>query len=145
MILNAITQATLEDPRVQSSNFLKELCTATMALYTSSPPELPWIGYFAEESGAFIGACAYKSVPSEGEVEIAYFTFPDHEGRGVATNMAQQLIDLAFEHGVTRVKAQTLPRPNASTRILEKLGFVFAGSVNHPEDGEVWEWHKQRD
>jgi hypothetical protein len=41
-----------------------------------------------------------------------------------------------------RVKAQTLPRSNASTRVLEKLEFELSGSVIHPEDGEVWEWHK---
>ncbi len=38
------------------------------------------------------------------------------------------------------MRAQTLPEKNASTRILEKLGFSFMGPVQHPEDGEVWEW-----
>jgi hypothetical protein len=36
--------------------------------------------------------------------------------------------------------AQTLPRESASTAILKKLGFVLIGTVNDPEDGEVWEW-----
>lgn len=78
-------------------------------------------------------------------MEIAYFTFREHEGQGIATHMAQLLVNLASENGVVRIKAQTLPEPNASTRILEKLGFVFTGSVNHPEDGEVWEWQKKSD
>lgn len=103
---------------------------------------MPWAGYLAEDDGEFVGSCAYKTPPIAEEVEIAYFTFPEHEGRGIATRMAQHLVDIAFANGVVRVKAQTLPEPNASTRLLEKLGFVFTGPVMHPEDGEVWEWCK---
>ena len=38
------------------------------------------------------------------------------------------------------VTAQTLAESNASTRILEKLGFKRSRSLIHPEEGEVWEW-----
>lgn len=144
MNLVAITQEFAISQKIQSSDFLKDLCAATIALYPQGTPTLPWAGYFAEEQGAIVGTCAYKSAPVSGEVEIAYFTFPEYEGRGVATRMAQRLIDLAIEHGVQRIKAQTLPEKNASNRILEKLGFVHVGAVNHPEDGEVWEWHKYK-
>lgn len=30
----------------------------------------------------------------------------------------------------------------ASTAILRKLGFVWVDRVDHPEDGEVWEWQR---
>ncbi len=142
MILHAITQETASSQEVQGSDVLKDVCTSVIAMYPHGSPLLPWAGYLAEEDGAVVGTCAYKSPPVLGEVEIAYFTLPEYEGRGVATRMAQRLVDLAREHGVTRVKAQTLPERNASVRILEKLGFVLAGSVNHPEDGEVWEWRR---
>lgn len=142
MILLAITQEIASSPKIQGSDFLKDLCTSVIAMYSHGSPVLPWVGYLAEEHGAIVGTCAYKSPPVSSEVEIAYFTFPEHEGRGVATRMAQRLVDLAAEHGVTRIRAETLPERNASTRILEKLGFVLAGSVNHPEDGEVWEWQR---
>lgn len=36
--------------------------------------------------------------------------------------------------------SQTLPEENASTSILKKLGFRLVGTVEHPEDGPVWEW-----
>jgi RimJ/RimL family protein N-acetyltransferase len=39
------------------------------------------------------------------------------------------------------VAAQTLPEHNASHRILEKLGFWHVDTIDHPEDGTVWEWH----
>lgn len=88
------------------------------------------------------GTCAFKTPPASNEVEIAYFTCPENEGRGVATAMAQSLVDIATKNGVGRIKAQTLPEKNASTRILEKLGFRFSCQVMHPEDSEVWEWVK---
>jgi RimJ/RimL family protein N-acetyltransferase len=38
------------------------------------------------------------------------------------------------------VAAQTLPEDNASTSVLKKLGFLMVGTIDHPEDGLVWEW-----
>lgn len=101
----------------------------------------PWIGYLGVEGGAIVGACAFKSPPQDGAVEIAYFTFPGCEGRGVATRMASELIAFArSSDAAIRVRAQTLPQENASVRILRKLGFVHTRDVEHPEDGLVWEW-----
>ena len=142
MNFTAITQDILSDNRVQNSEFLKQLCTSTIAMYPNQLPMLPWVGYLAEKNGVFVGTCAFKSSPENGEVEIAYFTFPEYEGQGVATLMAQWLLNIANQHGVSYVKAQTLPEKNASVRILERLNFVFVGSVDHPEDGKVWEWRR---
>jgi len=33
-----------------------------------------------------------------------------------------------------------LPEENASTSVLKKLRFRLVGTVEHPEDGLVWEW-----
>ncbi|MCK9193522.1 MAG: GNAT family N-acetyltransferase [Nevskia sp.] len=142
MNLVAITQELTSRQEIQSSDFLKDLCVSTIAMYPNGIPMLPWAGYLGEEQGVFIGTCAFKALPEFGEVEIAYFTFPEHEGRGVATLMAQSLIDLAKQYGVVMIKAQTLPEKNVSTHILEKLGFKFSGSVIQPTDGQVWEWHR---
>ncbi len=120
MNLVTITLELASSQRIQSSDFLKDLCASIIALYPNGSPVLPWAGYLAEEQGVFVGTCAFKTLPESGEVEIAYFTFPGHEGQSVATRMAQRLVDLATKNGVVRVKAQTLPERNASTRILEK-------------------------
>jgi RimJ/RimL family protein N-acetyltransferase len=75
-------------------------------------------------------------------VEIAYFTFPDHEGLGIATAMARELIRIARAAlPDVVVTAQTLPEENASTHILRKLGFAQAGIAHDDDAGEVWEWH----
>ena len=118
------------------------ICSSVISMYPDGVPALPWVGYLAEENGNFIGTCAYKSSPIAGAVEIAYFTFPEYEGRGVATRMAGHLVDLATQNGVARIRAQTLPQANASTSILKKLGFALVGLVHHPDDGDVWEWQR---
>lgn len=119
-------------------NVLKE----TAALYARNGNRSPWVGYLAVEGGACVGTCAFKTPPRKNRVEIAYFTFPEYEGRGIATRMAALLVEIAFREtpGIT-VVAQTLPEENASTTVLRKNGFRLVGELEHPEDGTVWEWH----
>jgi RimJ/RimL family protein N-acetyltransferase len=114
---------------------------STVRLYSSVGWSPPWIGYLAFEDQACVGTCAFKGAPKDGSVEIAYFTFPGHENRGVATRMAERLISIArLSAPKISVTAQTLPQENASTRVLRKAGFILRGPVVHPEDGLVWEW-----
>ena len=118
------------------------VCAQTAALYRSAGFNPPWVGYLAMQELQLVGTCAFASAPKDGRVEIAYFTFPEFEGCGIATSMAKKLIEIAQTSGDhLLVFAQTLPVVNASNSILKKLGFVFAGEVPHPEEGIVWEWH----
>ena len=110
----------------------------TLKMYDERGFVPPWVGYFALADGVVVGICAFPAVPNDGRVEIAYFTFPDFEGRGVATMMARELIAIAHAAGIA-VFAHTLPQRNASTTILERLGFVFAGTDDH-ENGVLWRW-----
>jgi RimJ/RimL family protein N-acetyltransferase len=116
-----------------------EVLRGTVGLYDVAGFEEPWICYVALENGTPVGTCGFKSPPCDGRVEIAYFTFPGAEGRGIATAMAAALVAIAKPFPVI-VAAQTLPEPNASHRVLEKLGFEHVDTVLHPEDGRVWEW-----
>ncbi len=107
--------------------------------------EAPGLGGFVavdSETREVVGSCGFKAPPSAaGDIEIAYFTYPGHEGQGYATAMASQLIALATDSAsVRRIIAHTLPEPNASTRVLEKVGMTHAGEVTDPEDGKVWRW-----
>lgn len=143
LVFRTITSEVASSPEIRDSALLQQICDAMIAIYPGGTPQRPWAGYLAEEDGVLVGTCGYKSPPMDGAVEIAYFTFPEHEGRGIATHMAEQLVAIAFENGATCVRAQTLPEPNASTRILGRLGFTLIGPVQHPEDGEVWEWRRE--
>jgi len=140
--LIAITESgELAKPAPSASQVVAEVGEAYIQLYRAVGYEPPWVGYLAIENGDCIGACGFKSPPQNNRVEIAYFTFPGHEARGVATRMASELIRLARDKmPAVTVAAQTLPEESASTSILKKLRFHLVGTVDHPEDGLVWEW-----
>lgn len=140
MNLLPITPELVNSPLVQSSELLADVCRLTLAIYPDSGPVFPWVGYMLVEQDTVVGTCAFKTPPKDGVVEIAYFTFPDYEGHGRATHMARELVAIAVAQRINKVIAQTLPVHNVSTHILQKLQFTFAGVVQHPDDGEVWEW-----
>ena len=118
-----------------------EVCRMMAASYAVTGYVEPWIGYLIEEEGKTVGTCAFKSPPVDGKVEIAYFTFPEFERRGIGRLAAAKLVELALRTDPSlQVVAQTLPHENASTSILRSLGFRLQGAVDHPEDGTVWEW-----
>lgn len=120
---------------------MEEVCRALADLYGRAGHEPPWIGYLAEEGGVVVGSCAFKSAPLNDRVEIAYFTFPGHEGKGYATRMVRQLVAMALqERPEVTITAHTLPAQSASTVILVKLGFVKTGEGQDPDDGTVWVW-----
>jgi len=128
-----------EDPSGSVAGVLE----LTNALYSRRGFEPPWICYLAQEQGMWVGTCGFAGPPSDGEIELAYFTFPGQEGRGVATRMATALLALtgpAASIRRLRFVAHTLPQEGTSTRILRRLGFSLLGTIVHPEDGEVWKW-----
>jgi ribosomal-protein-alanine N-acetyltransferase len=65
-----------------------EVGAAYVALYKSLGFVQPWLGYFGRQDPVCIGTCGFKGPPKNNRVEIAYFTFPGHEGRGYARRMA---------------------------------------------------------
>lgn len=120
----------------------REVLKAYKAMYRTEEHVRPWIGYLVETGGEIVGSCGFKSAPKSGRVEIAYHTFPKFEQRGIGTWMARQLVAIARETDPElTIAAQTLPYESPSTLILRKVGFEKTGTVEHPEDGTVWEWH----
>lgn len=124
-------------------SLIEQVIAAQIALYARTNATAPWIGYFARraDTGAILGSCSFVGPPKDGQVEIAYFTFPDFEGRGVARQAASLLIDKAKQSGaVSIVYAHTLPTEGASTRILTRLGFTQTGLAHDDDAGTVWRW-----
>lgn len=107
----------------------------------------PWGGYLAVDASSrvVLGTCGFKGPPdADGAVEIAYFTFPGGEGRGIATAMARALCMRASRQaGVRMLRAHTLPERNASARLLSRLGFAHIADVVDPDDGPVWRWERE--
>ena len=131
----------LPDVAINTSELVQSVCQANQTLYQSHGFRPPWIAYLAQREDKLVGTCAFKSPPREGKVEIAYFTFPEYEGQAVATSMARQLIQLAHQSSPeVIITANTLPERNASTSILDKLGFHQVGEGQDDEVGKTWLW-----
>lgn len=124
----------------------RQVCAATTLLYAGAGFVPPWIGYLAQRDGKVVGACAFKTPPVDGKVEIGYFTFPDWEGRGMGTSMVHALLEIVqAEQTPLTVVAQTANEENASNAILRKFGFTLVRVTEDAEDGEMWEWHWNKD
>ncbi len=130
--------------RVTDFEFLRrEVIEPNLAHLARVPRAAPFGAYLAVESATSeaVGTCAFVTGPQGREVEIAYFTFPPHEGRGIATAMAFELVAIARASGaVDLVCAHTLRELNASTRVLAHTGFGGRRDLVHPEDGPIWRW-----
>jgi [ribosomal protein S5]-alanine N-acetyltransferase len=122
-----------------------EILVQTVEFLSREPRPDPWGSYIGYAGETAVALGAFKSAPdATGTVEIAYMTFPAHEGQGYARAMVPTLYSMAIEHGASLVVAHTLPEENASNRALRSSGFAFAGDVSDPEDGLVWRWEKRR-
>lgn len=82
------------------------------------------------ETGELIGNVGVG--PKEelgGEVELGYAISERHAGRGLATEAAKAAVWWAFERcGLEYLVALVLPENAASKRVLDKLGFIPAGT-----------------
>jgi len=120
---------------------LAAACAKSADLYRRIGYEPPWASYAAVDSGHGVGGGAFVGAPRDGLVEIAYFTLPQFQRRGYATQTATHLVALARQAAPSvTVRAFTLPEANASTRILERLGFRVVGEAHDDDAGQVWDW-----
>ena len=85
-----------------------------------------WWTYFPilKSEQKLIGSGGYKGPPKNSMVEIGYEIAVEYQNRGFATEMAKGLVERAFkEEQVQVIWAHTLGEENASTRVLQKVGF----------------------
>jgi ribosomal-protein-alanine N-acetyltransferase len=94
------------------------------------------------EARVMIGHAGFHGPPGtngprrSGAVEIGYTIFPEHRGRGYATEAANALVDWARnERGIDEFIASVSPLNEASLAIVRKLGFVQTGDQWDEEDG----------
>ena len=141
-----LTLAPVNEHLEQNEEFLanplcRESLTMTCDFYKRVGFHKPWIGYYVKQGDQLVGCAAFVGRPVNGTVEIAYGTFEKYQRQGVATAICKILVDLALKTDPTlRVTAHTLREENYSTKVLRKNNFFLAGTINVPEDGDVWEW-----
>ncbi|MGN6610586.1 MAG: GNAT family N-acetyltransferase, partial [Angustibacter sp.] len=93
---------------------------------TGLSSEAHGLGLVAELDGRVVGDIALWTSPDEPRVaEIGWAFHPHVAGRGLATEAARAVLDIAFDgYGLHRVRAQLDPRNTASARLCERLGMV---------------------
>ena len=117
------------------------------SIETAKEPE-PWRFGFAvihKIDNVLMGMGGFPGPPtSDGVAEIAYGIAPTYQGQGYATEVAAALIDFASsDPRVKKICAHTLAETNASTRVLEKCGFVKTGDAIDPENNStIWRWER---
>jgi len=113
--------------------------------YYKTGYNLPWIGYFVIRDDKVVAVCGFTGAPKEGRVEIAYGTFKQHEGQGIASFSCRELMAIAASvDPQIIITAKTAPEENASVKILKRNGFVFTGVVQDEGIGDAWEWVYQQ-
>lgn len=78
--------------------------------------------------GALVGVAGFRPDHVPPVMELIYALDPAWCGRGLATEMARAMVELAFHgHGWPEVRAAVDAPNRASIRVLDRLGFVAAG------------------
>ena len=78
--------------------------------------------------GKAIGGIGFKGQPADGCVEVGYGLAPSARGHGYAAEALGTLLDVAHDHGLSRVVADTTADNVASQRTLERAGFRHIGT-----------------
>ena len=141
MELKAIELNVDQSQEIYASANCQQLINSMNGYYPKIGFNKPWIGYFVFNNNQVVGTGGFTGQPKDGKVEIAYWTFKEFEGQGVASFVCKQLITIAktSDHNII-ITAKTAPEHNASTKILQKNGFTFTEIVKDEEIGDAWLW-----
>ena len=98
------------------------------------------------EGGAMAGVVGCQRWPSSDEPELMYALLPGWWGQGLATETTQAVLAHVFERlGHPLAVAATDPPNQASIRVLDRLGMVFAERVIlHERETLVYRLSRER-
>ena len=86
------------------------------------------------ETGQVIGEVLIKNA-GEGEGELGYALHRAFQGKGLAREATEAMLDLGIrEFGLRRITAQLDARNTASIRLLERLGFTHFRNFEFEDD-----------
>jgi [ribosomal protein S5]-alanine N-acetyltransferase len=83
-------------------------------------------GLVERDGTGLIGYCSLHRIDrTHGRAEVGYILRTSHQGRGLIHEALGAVVDHAFDTiGLRRLEADIDPRNTASTRVVERLGFV---------------------
>jgi len=105
----------------------------------AAPDKTGWFGWYAlcrdicASGQVLVGGGGFLGPPQDGVVQMGYSVLPEFQRRGYATEMVRGLATWAFvQPGVDVIAAETEWANPASVRVLERTGFVMAGTAVDP-------------
>ena len=127
LTLQPITLAEDQTKPEYSNAVQFDLFTTYTVYYEKIGFKPPWVGYFIMQQNLVVGTCGFTGKPKDGRVEIAYWTFPEFQGIGIASFACKELVALSkIADPKIIITAKTSPEYNASTKILQRNGFEFS-------------------
>lgn len=99
--------------------------------FMNGHPRFPELGLWAtiyKETGQFIGRCGLIpwTIDGQNEVEVAFALSKAYWGQGLATEIAQALVQYAFENlQRSRLICVIEPENQGSVRVATKIGMKF--------------------
>ena len=99
--------------------------------FRNGHPKFPRLGLWAtihKETGNFIGRCGLLpwTIDEQNEVEVAFALSKAYWGRGLATEVAQALVQYGFEHlQLSRLICLIEHGNTPSIRVATKIGMTF--------------------
>jgi [ribosomal protein S5]-alanine N-acetyltransferase len=87
-----------------------------------------------DDRGRFVGRAGIRHLVIEGrpEIELAYSLLADYWGRGLATEIASALLDIAWTQlSLPNLVAFTMVENLASQRVMQRVGFSFEREFEH--------------
>ncbi|WP_017655027.1 GNAT family N-acetyltransferase [Fortiea contorta] len=82
----------------------------------------------------FVGRAGLRNINVEGnnEIELAYALMANFWGKGLATEMGEEILKIGFELlNLPEIVCFTLTTNKASQRVMEKLGFKYERDIIH--------------
>jgi [ribosomal protein S5]-alanine N-acetyltransferase len=89
---------------------------------------------FDQATGSFIGRAGIRRVVvnENEEVELGYALMPEYWGKGLAVEIGQKALSVAFEQfHYSNVVCFTLADNKQSERVMQKLGFTYEKDIIH--------------
>lgn len=86
-----------------------------------------WLQVAVEREGRLAGDVGVGWSSSGRRVTIGYTLAADQQGRGLATEAVEAVVDRLLADGTRRIDATLDPENVASMRLLERLGFEYEG------------------
>lgn len=102
-----------------------------------------WLGFGSwavtlKDSGELIGQVGINKPPRFPETEIGWCIFPDHQGKGYASEAAKAALDWGFNTRGLTTLVSYIDAPNApSIALAERLGAVLDASAKAPSPEDL--------